>query len=171
MDNALILLLLLLNGFWLMTVPFVLPGNWLMVLSTVIFAWWHWDAQIFSIYTLITIVLLAFAGEVVEFFAGMGGARRAGAGWRGSIGAILGAFTGSILGTFLIPIPLVGTVAGLCIGAGIGAGFFEGIGGAGVSRSLSFGLAAGLGQFIGTTAKFSLGVLIWIIIAVSAFWG
>jgi hypothetical protein len=39
------------------------------------------------------------------------------AGWRGSLGAILGAVGGAIVGTFLIPIPLIGTLIDACIGA------------------------------------------------------
>jgi len=36
-------MLILLNACWLMLVLFTLPGNWLMVASTCLFAWWKWD--------------------------------------------------------------------------------------------------------------------------------
>jgi len=45
-------LLLLLNTVWLILVPFALPGNWLIVITTSLFAWWQWENGVFSIFTL-----------------------------------------------------------------------------------------------------------------------
>jgi len=163
-------ILILLNALWLVLVVFGLPGNWLIVISTALFAWWRWDDAAFSIYTLIFITGLAVLGELVEFFGGMAGAKRAGAGFRGSIGAIVGAITGAILGTFLIPVLLLGTLIGACIGAGIGAWGFELSAGRQTGKSIRSALGAGLGEFLGITSKFALGVLIWLIVAVAAFW-
>ena len=163
-------LLILLNALWLLLVVFGLPGNWLIVISTALFAWWRWDDAVFSICTLIFITALAVLGELVEFFGGMAGAKRAGAGWRGSIGALLGAVTGAILGTFLIPVLLLGTLIGACIGAGIGAWGFELLAGRKSEESIRSALGAGFGEFLGITSKFALGILIWLIVAVAAFW-
>ncbi len=99
------ILLILVNAFWLLFVLFGLPGNWLIVISSCLFAWWRAEDGVFSIHTLFAITALAVLGELVEFFGGMGGAKKAGAGWRGALGALLGAVTGAILGTFAIPIP------------------------------------------------------------------
>ena len=142
------ILLILLNTVWLGMVLFALPGNWLIVISTCLFAWWRADDGVFSIYTLIAIAILALAGELVEFFSGMGGAKKAGAGWRGSLGAIIGAITGAVLATFLLPIPLLGTLLGACVGAGLGAWAFELSAGRQMKDSLASGLGAGLGQFL-----------------------
>ena len=87
--------LLVLNFCWLGLVFFALPGNWLVVISTGLFAWWRWEDGIFSIYTLIAITLLAFVAEIFEFFAGMGGAKKAGAGWKGAFAALAGAIIGA----------------------------------------------------------------------------
>lgn len=165
-----IILLILLNAVWLMLVPFAIPGNWLIVITTSLFAWWRADDEVFSIYTLLTIAVLAFVGELIEFFGGMGGAKRAGAGFRGSLGALIGAITGAILGTFIVPIPLLGTLLGACMGAGLGALSFELSGGHKLRDSFRLGFGAGLGQFLGTTAKIAIGILIWLIVAVAAFW-
>ena len=162
--------LVLLNSIWLAMVPFALPGNWLIVITTALFAWWRAEDGVFSIYTLIAITILALIGELVEFFAGMGGARKAGAGFRGSIGAIIGAITGAVVGTFLIPIPFFGTLFGSCLGAGLGAWGFELIGGRQVQESLRFGFGASLGQFLGVIAKLLIGFIIWLTVAVAAFW-
>lgn len=35
------ILLILLNAVWLALVVFGLPGNWLIVISTYLFAWWR----------------------------------------------------------------------------------------------------------------------------------
>jgi hypothetical protein len=161
-------LLVITNAVWLALVPFALPGNWLIVISTSLLAWWRWEEQPFSIYTLIAIVVLAFIGELVEFFGGMGGAKRAGAGFRGSIGAIIGAISGAIIGTAFLP--LVGTILGSCIGAGLGAWAMELTAGREMRQSVHLGFGAGLGQFLGTTTKFAIGVTIWLIVAVAAFW-
>jgi len=162
--------LVILNTALLAVVVFGLPGNWLMVLSTCLFAWWRSEDAVFSIYTLILITVLAVLGEIIEFFAGIGGAKKAGAGWQGSIGAIAGAVTGAILGTALIPIPFLGTLIGACTGAGLGAWGFELSAGRKLTHSVRSGLGAGIGVFIGVTSKFAIGIIIWLIVAIAAFW-
>jgi uncharacterized protein YqgC (DUF456 family) len=161
-------LLVLLNACWLVLVIFGLPGNWLIVISTCLFAWWWADEEVFSIYALLVITILAVLGELVEFFAGAGGAKRAGASWCGSLGALVGAITGAVIGTFVIP--FFGTIIGACIGAGLGAWGLELSAGRAMKKSIRSGVGAGLGEFLGITTKFALGVIIWLIVVVAAFW-
>lgn len=163
-------MLILLNAVWLALVPFALPGNWLIVITTALFAWWHAEDGIFSLYTLVAITALAILGELVEFFGGVAGAKKAGARFRGSLGALIGALTGAVLGTFLIPIPLLGTLLGSCAGAAIVACVFEVSSGRRMEDSFRLGFGAGLGHFLGTTTKIALGLLIWLIVAIAAFW-
>ena len=73
-----LIILLLLNGVWLSLVLFGLPGNWLVVLMTSLFAYWRWDEGLFSGWTLIAVAVLALAGELIEFLAGLVGARKPG---------------------------------------------------------------------------------------------
>jgi len=162
-------ILILLNAFWLILVPFSLPGNWLIIITTALFAWWHAEEKMFSVYTLIIITVLAILGELIEFFSGVVGAKKAGARFRGSLGAIIGAITGAIIGTFLIPIPLLGTLLGSCAGAAILACLFEVTGGRKLEDTVSLSFGAGLGVFLGTSAKITIGLLIWLIVAVAAF--
>ena len=166
-----LVLLVLLNVVWLSLVFFALPGNWLMVATAAIFAWLGPGEEIFSIYTLIAITLLALLGEVVEFFAGAGGAKKAGAGIKGAIGAICGAIIGALLGTIFIPVLVLGTLLGSCFGAGLGAWIAELAGGRRMRHSARSGIGAGLGQFLGVSAKFAIGILIWLIISIAAFIG
>ncbi|HUW20408.1 MAG TPA: DUF456 domain-containing protein [Sedimentisphaerales bacterium] len=163
-------MLVVLNGVWLALVGFGLPGNWLIVISTCLFAWWRAEDEVFSIYTLIAITVLAVLGELIEFFGGASGARKAGASWRGSIGAIIGAVAGAIIGTFTIPVALFGTLMGACIGAGLGAWGLELTAGKQMKESIHSGIGAGLGELLGITAKFAIGVLIWVVVAVAVFW-
>jgi uncharacterized protein len=165
-----IVILLMLNACWLLGVLFTLPGNWLMIITTALFAWWRWDDGIFGIAILVTIAMLGLIGEVIEFFAGAGSARRAGAGWGGALAAIGGMIAGAILGTFLIPIPIAGTLLGACIGAGLATWSVERLSGKAHDKSVKSGVGAGVGVFVGTTTKFLIGCLIWLIIAIAAFW-
>ncbi|UCF00233.1 MAG: DUF456 family protein [Planctomycetota bacterium] len=162
--------LILLNAVWLALVAFALPGNWLIVTTTALFAWWQADNKIFSVYTLMVIAVLALAGELIELLGGAGGAKRAGARLLGSLGAIFGALTGAVLGTFLIPIPLLGTIFGSCAGAAVGACVFELLAGRKPQDFFRLGFGAGFGQFLGITTKIIIGSLIWLTVAIAAFW-
>jgi uncharacterized protein YqgC (DUF456 family) len=93
-----LIVLVVINIVWLLLILFGLPGNWLVVLSTCLFAWWRWEDSVFSIYTLVAIAVLASLGELFELLGGMHGAKRAGASRRGSFAALAGAIAGAILG-------------------------------------------------------------------------
>ena len=162
--------LLLLNLFWLVLVLFGLPGNWLMVLSTSLFAWWTWERHVFSGGTLITIVVLAVLGEVIEFLGGTVGARKAGASWRASLAGILGALIGALAGTMVFPVPVVGTILGACLGVAVAVWLVETSRGERSDLSLRRAVGAGIGELIGILSKFVIGIAIWLTIAVAAFW-
>ena len=166
----LMILLILLNAVWLLLVFFGLPGNWLIVASTCLFAWWRWEDGFFSIYTLTAIVVIAILGELFEFFGGMHGAKKAGASWQSSIAAIAGAIAGAVIGTFLIPILLFGTILGACIGAGLATWSLELSRGRKMDESVRCAVSAGLGELFGITMKVIAGIIIWLIVAVAAFW-
>lgn len=162
--------LIVLNAVWLLLVLFGLPGNWLVVLSTCLFAWWRWEDGVFSIYTLIVIAALAVLGELFEFLGGMRGAKRAGASRHGTIAALAGAIVGAIFGTFMISVLFLGTVLGACIGAGLGVWAIEVSRGRKMEESIRCGVGAGLGELLGITAKVAIGIIIWLTVAVAAFW-
>ena len=164
-----LILLILLNVIWLVLIFFGLPGNWLIVTSTCLFAWWRWEEGVFSIYTLIAIAVLAGLGELCEFLGGIHGAKRAGASWQGSIAALAGAIVGAIIGTFMIPVLFLGTVMGACIGAGLGAWAIEVSQGRKMEESVRCAVGAGLGELFGITAKLTAGIIIWMTVAVAAF--
>ncbi len=170
MFYVLSIILILLNALCLVLVLFGIPGNWLMVILTCLFAWWQWNTGVFSGGTLVAIMILALMGELIEFLAGMIGARRSGTSWHGSIAAIVGAIVGALVGTFAISIPLVGTLVGASAGAGLAVWVIETARGQSAEHSLRRAVHAGLGQILGTSSKIAVGVVIWLIIAVAAFW-
>lgn len=176
MHYALAVGLVLLNTLWLGFVVLGLPGNWLMVLSTLLVAWWQWDAAahggpaLFHLATLIAVVALAVLGEVLEFFAGVAGAKRAGGTRKGAIGALVGGIGGAIAGTLFIPIPVLGSLLGACGGAGLGACLFELSAGRRIEEATRAGVGAGRGRLMGTLYKIFVGVAIWLIVAIAAFW-
>lgn len=163
-------LLVAVNLCWLALVVMQLPGNWLMVLTTLLVAWWQWDQAMFTVAPLAAIVALAVVGEVLELLAGMAGAKRAGGGGWTSVAVLVGAIAGAIAGTFLIPIPVVGSLVGACGGACAGAWGFELLGGRGHEAAARIGVGAGVGQLMGSLSKLACGVAIWVTIAVAAYW-
>ncbi len=165
-----LVLLILLNACWLVMVLFTLPGNWLMVLGTCAFAWWQWDRGVFGWGVLATITILALIAELIEFFAGAGGAKKAGAGWWGALAAIGGAILGAIVGTGVIPVPIFGTLLGACFGAGFCTWAVERACGKAHEDSVQSGVGAGTGVLIGTLSKFIIGCIIWLVITIAAFW-
>ncbi len=170
MIYAYLVILILLNACWLAMVLFTLPGNWLMVIGTYLFAWWQWDNGIFGWPLLVTITILALIAEIIEFFAGAGGAKKAGAGWWGALAAIGGAIFGALAGTVIIPVPLFGTMLGACFGAGLATWIVERISGKEQEHSVRSGVGAGKGVLIGTLSKFAVGCLIWLLVTIAAFW-
>jgi uncharacterized protein YqgC (DUF456 family) len=163
-----ITLLVLVNLTCLVLTLFGLPGNWLMLIMTVLFAWWQGENQLFSVTTLVVAALLALTGEIIEFFAGMVGARKAGSRRRGSIGALIGTIVGAILGSIFL-MPIIGTIIGACLGACGGAFLLEKTGGRESRESFRSGIGAGVGVLVGTTSKLLLGVLIWLILTLAAY--
>ena len=168
---VLAVLLVLVNAGFLVMTLFMLPGNWLMVAATMAVALWQWDAGMFSIYPLIAICALAAIGEVVEFLTSAIAVRKSGGTRKGSIGALLGGLPGGLIGTLVIPIPVVGTLVGAAVGAAAGACLFERrFAKRRPAESVRSGVAAGAGVLIGTVTKSVIGCVIWLIIAVAAFW-
>ena len=163
-------LLMLVNTAWLGLTLIALPGNWMMVLTTVLVAWWQWEEGMFSPWTLVAVAVLALAGEVLEFVSSAVGVKAAGGTKWGGAGSLVGAVLGAVPGTVLIPIPVLGSLVGVCGGAAVGAWVFEILGGKTTQDAARYGLGAGTGRFVGALMKFALGLLIWLIITVAAFW-
>ena len=163
-------LLVLLNLCFLALVALGLPGNWLMVVASAAVAWWQWDAGMFSAWTLAAVFALAVGGELLEFLAATLGTRGAGGSAWGAVGALGGCVAGALIGTFTLPVPLLGTLIGGCAGAFLGAAGLEIATGRGAAPALKSGLGGGIGRLAGTLGKLAVGGVIWVVLAVAAYW-
>ena len=164
------LLLLLVNAAGVALVALQLPGTWLILLATGIVAFWRWDVEGIGWWTLIALVVLAVAGEVVEFVAGAWGARRAGASKRAAVAATVTGVVGAILGTIFIPIPLFGTLLGAALGAAAGSIFGDLWAGREFKPALVAGQGAAVGRFLGALGKVVIAAAMWLVVLVAVLW-
>ncbi len=135
---------------------FQMPGLWLMLAGTGIYAWVtasHGYVQ----WSLLWLLLLAIVAEVVEFVAGGAGAKKAGASKLGIFAAMLGGIVGAILGTIFIPIPIIGTIIGACIGSFLAAMGVEYGKRRDLDHSLRVGYGAAQGRLLGILGKLAIG--------------
>jgi len=141
-------------------VPLGIPGEFLVVLATGVFiliagsdvvGWW----------VLVVLLLLGIIAELIEFLAGMVGAKSKGSLWSG-VGAIAGGLAGSIIGA---PFGLiVGSLAGAFIGTFAGAYLVE----LHISKhSLQAANVAGAALFarlVGSGVKVAISIIMIIIV-------
>jgi uncharacterized protein len=168
-----LLVVLLLLGCWLLTV-LGMPGNWLMVVITAVYACLvpAQSAVALGWKTVVGLLILAARGEVVELSAGALGTSRAGASKRSAALALAGSILGSILGILIgLPIPLVGSVLAVvlfaALGAMIGAALGEAWAGKSASTTWQVAKAAFWGRLAGTVAKMALGIVMVVLVVVA----
>ncbi len=140
----------------LVLIPFGLPGLWLMVLALFGFAALSGFDRI-GWPTLVTVVLLAGLGEVLEAFLGFKFAKRFGGSSRAGWGALVGGLVGVVVGT---PVPILGNIIGAFLGAFIGAALFEHTRHGDVGIALGAGWGAVLGRAAAAATKIGLGLVI-----------
>lgn len=149
---------------------FLLPGNWMILAATAIFAWLVQGPHGAGVAggMLIALTILALVGEIAEFAAGAAGAAKFGGSRRGIALSMVGAMAGSLLGVGIgLPIPIVGPVVAAVIGGALGAftGAYVGEHWKGRSHdeSLAIGHGAMLGRLGGTAAKLIVGVIMFVL--------
>lgn len=91
---------------------------------------------------LLSLAVLTLGALALDYFAGMYGAKRFGATWRG----VLGAFIGGLVGLFF-------NLPGIIIGPFLGAMVFELMGGYEIDKASRAGLGATIGVFAGVIGK------------------
>ena len=167
-----------LAGVCLILVLLGLPGTWLMLILAVgvelIDTMWlgSQDKETFGWIWIGICICLALLGEVLETIASAVGTRKGGGTKRGIIGAIIGGIVGAIALTPFIPIPILGTLIGALIGTFAGALIGEMTGHNQVSGGAmaKAALGATIGRLLGTMGKFLIGVVIFAVLVVTAFW-
>lgn len=143
-----------------------LPGLWLMVAAFAAYAWvTGWEHYI-GWPSMIALIALGLAAELVEFLAGAAGSKAAGGRKRGMIGSIVGAVLGGIFLSF-VPVPVVSTIVGACVGAFIGAAVMEYFD-RDLGHAMRVGVGAAKGRFWGIVSKLGFGVIMFIILLAAA---
>jgi uncharacterized protein YqgC (DUF456 family) len=160
------LVLLAFQTFGLLLTLLGLPGLWLMVAALAGFAWVTKLGHYVGWPSLVTVFVLATIAEIIEFYAGSAGAKKAGASRRGMTGAMVGALIGGFL--FTIPVPILGTIFGVCFGAFVGAALVEMgiVGDAGHAGRVGWGAAKG--RFFGIVLKLGFGLVIFLVVLIAA---
>jgi uncharacterized protein YqgC (DUF456 family) len=163
---------LVVNGVGVVLTLLQLPGNWLIVFTTALVAWWGWDplpeARLVGWAVLGVLLGLALAAELAELALSALGARKAGGSRRGALYAVLGGIAGAIAGSFLIPILIVGTVAGAALGSGLGAYLGDRAAGRAPEEAARAARGAAVGRLSATAVKGFTAVLLWCV-ALGAF--
>lgn len=145
-----------------------LPGIWLMVIVAMLCAWWQPD--LYSIWTLLSVVGIGIAAEIAEMLSSAAGSAKTGGSKSGIIGSLVGSLIGLILGTVLIPIPIVGSIIGAVAGAGLGAGIAErGIAKRSWGESYQSGKGAAVGRALASVIKTGFAIAAALVLIVFAF--
>jgi uncharacterized protein YqgC (DUF456 family) len=131
----------------------VLPGTPLILAAAVAHRLYFGVAGASNL-VLIILTTLALVSILFDFLAGMLGAKKFGATWRGMTGAIIG----GIVGLFF-------SLPGIIIGPFLGAMLFELLGGKEFKKSTHAGIGAMVGLLLGIVGIFSTGVVMMILFA------
>jgi uncharacterized protein len=103
---------------------------------------------------MVILVVLTLVSIAFDFLAGMVGANKFGATWRGALGAVVGGLVGLF---FSLP--------GIILGPFVGATLFELLGDRELKLALKAGLGATLGLFAGIVGKFGIAVVMILLFA------
>jgi len=154
---------------WLMLVLFGLPGNWLMVLNDVAVRLVDAGPAGGLREPWIAIAVLAVAGELIEFSGARSEPEKPGQAGGPPSRAFSAPSSVRSSGRWCSP---CSSLAPLSVPARGGAGrvIVETSRGEHPELSLQRAVGAGMGEFLGILSKFAVGILIWLTVAVAAFW-
>ncbi|HEB61386.1 MAG TPA: DUF456 domain-containing protein [Phycisphaeraceae bacterium] len=143
-----------------------LPGVWLIILLSLLSK--LVDPGMFSWWTIGVSTALALVGEILETGSSAVAVKVGKGSRRGMIWAVIGGIIGAIVGA---PFGLlVGAILGGMIGAGLGAALAEITLGKSFNQASLAGGAAAAGRLAGVMGKTAVAMIVYVIIAVAAFW-
>ena len=144
-----------------------LPGNIVIVLAAVIYG--YYDKFQHVDYGIIGIVVGVFiVSEILDFAAGILGAKKEKASKRAMLAAFLGTMLGGILGTGILPI--VGSIVGALLGAFIGASAAEYTKMKDKEQARRVAMGVVKGQVVGMILKTTTAVVMAIILIYQLTW-
>jgi len=139
-----------------------LPGNWVLLVLAVIYAWITHFARLGWV-ALGIMAGLAVLAEVLEFVTGLTWTAAKGVTRRGTFGAFFGGLVGGVLGGAAAP-PL-GAVVGAFAGTFAGAAILEYSAEKKTAAALHAGRAAFIGKIVATAIKTLCGFWMWTVLA------
>ncbi len=155
METGFLILLVLLFIVGFFSILFGFPGTWIILAAAALYGWGTGFEKI-TLPLLAILAALAAAGEGVEYFLGVAGARRLGASKKGAFFSVVGGLVGAIAGA---PIFFgLGALIGLFAGAFVGAFGYELIRYGNLMRSFKSGFGALMGRASGMAAKLFLAL-------------
>jgi len=140
-------------------IPLGLPGLWVMIIGLIGYGAMT-DFRTAGLWSIVVVIVLGFAGEIVESWLGFRYTKRYGGSSRSGWGALIGGLVGAGMG---VPIPVIGSIIGAFVSSFVGAVLFE----YSYSRRVDVAVGAGWGSVLGRAAaaavKTALGVVIAIV--------
>ena len=158
---------------------FTLPGNWMIVGFTALFAWLFpasESAASVSWPCVVGLIVFAVIGEIIEFFAGAAGAAKHGASRRAIVLSLIGSIAGSFVGVIVgAPVPIIGSAVGAIVFGSVGAfaGGYWGEQWRGNEHDKRVAVAQGalMGRLFGTFGKLFIGAIMVGLATVDSFVG
>lgn len=155
--GLLLVLLIMLIGLVGSVLP-AIPGTPLVLGAAIAHRLWFGEQSVGDL-TLGVMVVLTLLAFLLDYVAGVLGAKKLGATWRGLVGAILGA----LVGMFFLPF-------GILVGPFLGAMLAELLGGRKFEEATRAGGGAAIGVILGTAGKVACCVAMMAIFFVNVAW-
>lgn len=155
MDYVLLALYILVSLAGLVSLAFGLPGTFIILGASVLYGWYGGFSEI-TVRVIIILVVLALAGELIEFLLGILGSKKYESSNRAIAGSIIFGIIGAVMGApFFFGI---GAVIGAFAGAFAGAILMELSQGKKMDEAIKSGWGAFLGRVAGTISKGAVGI-------------
>lgn len=155
MDYVVLAFYLLVSLAGLVSLIFGLPGNFVILGASLLFGWYGGFQEI-TVKIIIILIVLALAGELIEFLLGIAGSKKYESSNRAIVGSIIFGIIGAVLGApFFFGI---GAVVGALAGAFAGAIIVELSQGKKMDEALKSGWGAFIGRVAGTISKGAVGI-------------
>ena len=155
MDYVLLAFYILVSLAGLVSLVFGLPGTFVILGASVLYGWYGGFSEI-TVRVIIILVVLALAGELIEFLLGILGSKKYESSNRAIVGSIIFGIIGAVMGApFFFGI---GAVIGAFAGAFAGAILMELSQGKKMDEAIKSGWGAFLGRVAGTISKGAVGI-------------